>query len=135
VVSRDFSRDKRLLTARQFTAVFDSPTSKVPGKHILLLARENGLDHPRLGLVIGKKNVKLAVERNRLKRLLRESFRHHQQKLAGLDIVVIARKGLGDLENEELHQQFGKLWKRLLRNRPSPEPSTESPGVADSSHA
>ncbi|MDF3863039.1 ribonuclease P protein component [Pseudomonas denitrificans (nom. rej.)] len=135
MVSRDFSRDKRLLTARQFTAVFDSLTSKVPGKHILLLARENGLDHPRLGLVIGKKNVKLAVERNRLKRLLRESFRHHQQKLAGLDIVVIARKGLGDLENEELHQQFGKLWKRLLRNRPSPEPSTDSPGVADSSHA
>ena len=37
MVSRDFSRDKRLLTARQFTAVFDSPTSKVPGKHILLL--------------------------------------------------------------------------------------------------
>lgn len=57
VVSRDFSRDKRLLTARQFTVVFDFPTSKVPGKHILLLARENGLDHPRLGLVIGKKNV------------------------------------------------------------------------------
>ncbi len=111
------------------------PTSKVPGKHILLLARENGLDHPRLGLVIGKKNVKLAVERNRLKRLLRDSFRLNQQKLAGLDIVVIARKGLGDLENPELHQQFGKLWKRLLRNRPSPEPATESPGVADSSHA
>ncbi len=119
MVSRDFDRDKRLLTARQFSAVFDSPTGKVPGKHVLLLARENGLDHPRLGLVIGKKNVKLAVQRNRLKRLIRESFRHNQETLTGWDIVVIARKGLGELENPELHQQFGKLWKRLLRNRPA----------------
>jgi ribonuclease P protein component len=135
VVSRGFDREKRLLTARHFTAVFDSPDAKVPGKHVLLLARETGLDHPRLGLVIGKKNVKLAVERNRLKRVIRESFRHHQQTLVGLDIVVIARKGLGELENPELHQQFGKLWKRLARNRPRPDSPPEPPGVADSSHA
>ena len=49
--------------------------------------------------MIGKKNVKLAVQRNRLKRLIRESFRHNQETLAGWDIVVIARKGLGELEN------------------------------------
>ncbi len=51
--------------------------------------------HPRLGLVIGKESVKLSVERNRLKRLIRDSFRLHQELLAGLDIVVVARKGLG----------------------------------------
>ncbi|CDF87128.1 Ribonuclease P protein component [Pseudomonas knackmussii B13] len=135
MVSRGFEREKRLLTSRHFTAVFDSPSAKVPGKHVLLLARENALDHPRLGLVIGKKNVKLAVERNRLKRVIRETFRHNQEALAGLDIVIIARKGLGDLENPELHQQFGKLFKRLVRNRPRPETTTEPPGVADSSHA
>ena len=56
VVSQDFSREKRLLTPRHFKAVFDSPTGKVPGKNLLLLARNNDLDHPRLGLVIGKKN-------------------------------------------------------------------------------
>ena len=59
VVSQDFSREKRLLTPRHFKAVFDSPTGKVPGKNLLLLARNNDLDHPRLGLVIGKKSVKL----------------------------------------------------------------------------
>ena len=53
VVSQDFSREKRLLTPRHFKAVFDSPTGKVPGKNLLLLARSNDLDHPRLGLVIG----------------------------------------------------------------------------------
>ncbi|MDZ3994524.1 ribonuclease P protein component [Pseudomonas sp. Teo4] len=129
MVSQDFSRDKRLLTPRHFKAVFDSPTGKVPGKNLLILARENGLDHPRLGLVIGKKSVKLAVQRNRLKRLMRDSFRLNQQMLAGLDIVIVARKGLGEIENPELHQHFGKLWKRLARSRPSPAVNADSVGV------
>ena len=116
-MSRSFGRDKRLLTSREFSAVFDSPSGKAPGKCVLLLARDNGLDHPRIGLVIGKKNVRLAVERNRIKRIARDSFRLHQEQLGGLDIVVIARKGLGDLENGELHYQFRKLWKRLMRKR------------------
>jgi len=129
VVSQDFSREKRLLTPRHFKAVFDSPTGKVPGKNLLILARENGLDHPRLGLVIGKKSVKLAVQRNRLKRLMRDSFRLNQQMLAGLDIVIVARKGLGEVENPELHQHFGKLWKRLARSRPTPAVTANSAGV------
>lgn len=129
MVSQDFSREKRLLTPRHFKAVFDSPTGKVPGKNLLLLVRNNDLDHPRLGLVIGKKSVKLSVERNRLKRLMRESFRLHQDNLIGWDIVVVARKGLGDIENPELIQHFGKLWKRLARSRPNPELKTETAGV------
>ena len=128
-VSQDFSREKRLLTPRHFKAVFDSPTGKVPGKNLLLLARDNDLDHPRLGLVIGKKSVKLSVERNRLKRLMRESFRLHQDSLVGWDIVIVARKGLGDVENPELIQHFGKLWKRLARSKPVPEVKTETVGV------
>lgn len=124
-MSRSFGRDKRLLTSRQFSAVFDSPSGKAPGKSVLLLARDNGLDHPRIGLVIGKKSVKLAVERNRIKRIIRDSFRLHQDLIGALDIVVVARKGLGDLENAELHQQFGKLWKRLVRQRPRTEPRQE----------
>jgi len=134
VVSRDFSREKRLLTPRQFKAVFDSPSGKAPGKNVLLLARYNELDHPRLGLVIGKKSVKLAVERNRLKRQIRESFRHNQEILAGWDIVVVARKGLGDLENAELAYQFGKLWKRLARSKVTPA-ATAPDGVSDSPDA
>ncbi|UTW05934.1 ribonuclease P protein component [Pseudomonas benzenivorans] len=133
-MSRGFGREKRLLTPRQFKAVFDSPSGKAPGKNVLLLARNNDSDHPRLGLVIGKKSVKLSVERNRLKRQIRESFRLNQDKLAGWDIVVVARKGLGDLQNAELAQQFGKLWQRLARNKPGPQANAH-PGVNDSPDA
>ena len=138
-MSRDFCREKRLLTPRQFKAVFDSPSGKVPGKNVLVLARLNDLDHPRLGMVIGKKSVKLSVERNRLKRQIRESYRHSQEALSGWDIVVVARKGLGDLENTELAQQFGKLWKRLARNKVVPvstaPESTIQAAVSDSPNA
>lgn len=131
-MSRGFGREKRLLTPRQFKAVFDSPSGKVPGRNVLLLARENDLQHPRLGLVIGKKSVKLSVERNRIKRQIREIFRHHQLELAGWDIVIIARKGLADLDNPELAKQFAKLWKRLSRN---PAKTAAEPGAANNTHA
>ena len=114
-----FGRDKRLLTPQQFKAVFDSASNKVPSKNVLLLARENQLEHPRLGLVIGKKSVKLAVERNRIKRQIRESFRHNQDILSGVDIVIVARRGIADLSNIELRQQFDKILKRLARQRQS----------------
>lgn len=131
-MSRGFGREKRLLTPRQFKAVFDSPSGKVPGRNVLLLARENDLQHPRLGLVIGKKSVKLSVERNRIKRQIRETFRHHQLELASWDIVIIARKGLADLDNPELAKQFAKLWKRLSRN---PAKTAAEPGAANNTHA
>jgi len=134
VVSRGFGREKRLLPPRQFKAVFDSPSGKAPGKSVLLLARNNELDHSRLGLVIGKKSVKLSVERNRLKRQIRESFRLNQDNLVGWDIVVVARKGLGDLQNAELAQQFGKLWKRLARSKPAQQADAQT-GVNDNPHA
>lgn len=122
-MNQGFGREKRLLNPAQFKAVFDSPSGKVPGRSVLLLARRNDLDHPRLGLVIGKKSVKLSVERNRLKRQIRESFRCHQQELSGWDLVVVARKGLGDQDNAELAQLCAKLWRRLLRDaRPAKTP-------------
>lgn len=60
---------------------------------------------------------------------MRESFRLHQDLLAGWDIVIVARKGLGDVESPELIQHFGKLWKRLARNTPAAAVKTEPAGV------
>ena len=70
------------------------------------------MPHCRLGLVIAKKNVRLAVQRNRIKRLLRESFRAHHGS-QGIDIVVLARRGLDNIDNPELRTQFGRLLKEL----------------------
>ena len=112
----DFSRQRRLLTAGDYRWVFDKAAFKVSDQHLLILARPSQSSHSRLGLVIAKKHVKHAVDRNRIKRILRESFRTLEQPLdPPMDIVVLARKGLGELEKPALHKLFGKQWRRLAK--------------------
>lgn len=57
----------------------------------------------RLGIVVAKRNVKLAVDRNKLKRFVRESFRQQQQQLSGLDIVVIIKKDFALSDNDHIN--------------------------------
>ena len=128
-----FAPEHRLLTPAQFKNVFDGATCKASGPNILLLSRRNDLTHARLGLVIAKKNIRRAVDRNRVKRIARESFRHHRADLDHLDIVVLARKGLGELDNAALHVLFQDMWRRLsksadkyYRSRNSGSPSSNA---------
>ena len=111
-----FAPEHRLLTPVQFKNVFDGATCKASGPNVLLLSRHNDLTHARLGLVIAKKNIRRAVDRNRVKRIARESFRHHRAELDNLDIVVLARKGLGELDNAALHVLFQDMWRRLNKS-------------------
>ncbi|WP_101758648.1 ribonuclease P protein component [Oceanicoccus sp. KOV_DT_Chl] len=111
-----FNKSLRLLDANAYKAVFDDAQIKVSSKNTLLLARLNKTGtRPRLGLVIAKKNVRLATQRNRIKRIIRESFRLQQYQLGGVDIVVLARRGLDQLDNSDLHQLFNQLWLQLKK--------------------
>ncbi len=78
----------------------------------------NTLSHPRLGFVISKKSAKLAVARNRTKRVIRESFRINQTKIGDYDIVILGRRGIADLDHQELHQIITKQWLKLSTSRP-----------------
>jgi len=112
-MNQGFSRSLRLLNQQQFQPVFDSADLRVSAQGFLLLSRYSQLEHSRLGLVIGKKNVKLAVQRNRIKRQIREHFRKTQAQLPAMDIVIIARKGLDTQTNQELQTTLAKAWQRL----------------------
>jgi len=112
-----FGKSLRLLNAHDYKSVFDDATFKLSKKEILILARPNGTDFPRLGLVIAKKSVKQAVQRNRIKRLARESFRHQQNVLQGVDAIVLARRGLDQLDNTRLRSLFDQLWLQLAQKR------------------
>lgn len=110
-----FDKSKRLLKASDYKPVFDNAEFKVSSKEVLILSKPNRLQHPRLGLVIAKKNVRLANRRNRAKRIIRESFRLNQAQLPALDIVILARHGIDVMDNPALHQMLAKMWQQLQR--------------------
>jgi ribonuclease P protein component len=113
-----FSRDYRLLSAGDYRRVFEHAEAKASHRNLLLLATPNHLPHNRLGLVIAKKHVKLAVQRNRIKRITRESFRLNPDSVAGLDVIVLARKGCDRLDNVELSSILRQQWLKLAAHEP-----------------
>jgi len=66
-----------------------------------------------LGLAVSKRRLKRATSRNRVKRLVRESFRRHQDELRGLDIVVLVKSGLDQVDNPALFDSLERHWRRL----------------------
>ena len=115
VESHCFPPQLRLLNGGDFQLVFKGTECRSSDKALTLLARKNGLNHARLGLAISKRFIKTAVGRNRVKRLLRESFRQHQSSLSGLDIVVLNRDAAHKTSNFELSKALKAHWRRLAK--------------------
>lgn len=82
---------------------------------LTMLATPNNLANPRLGITLSKKRAKRAVDRNRIKRKIRESFRLKQHKIPAFDIIVIGKNGVVNLSQEELQQRLDYLWRTLSK--------------------
>ena len=76
-------------------------------------AKPNDIGGPRLGLAVSVKNAGSSVERNRLRRIIRESFRLHQHELPAVDLVVSARGRAREAAGAELHASLVALWKKV----------------------
>ncbi len=109
-----FPRELRLLAPVQFKAVFELPL-RASTPQLTLLSRQNHLEHARIGLTVAKKHLKRAHDRNRIKRIVRESFRLKQHQLPPYDFVFVAKGGMGKLSNQELFETLDKLWQRHIR--------------------
>jgi ribonuclease P protein component len=107
----------RLTDKRAFREIFEKPCV-VSDPCFKILARLNGQGCSRLGLAISRKVDRRAVQRNRLKRLIRESFR--KQVSAGLwtaaaDFIVLPRPMAVTMSNEEVFERLAKLWNNISR--------------------
>jgi ribonuclease P protein component len=89
------------LTAADYQRVF-ARSQRSADPFFTVLARPGDSAPARLGLAIAKKQIRRAVDRNRLKRLVREVFRQQRYRLAGLDLVVMARPAAARADNAQL---------------------------------
>ncbi len=80
-----------------------------------VLAVPNELGHPRLGLAVSKKSARRAVDRNRVKRLAREQFRHAQWSLPAVDLVVMTRPGIADHTNQQISASLARHLAEIKR--------------------
>ena len=111
-----FGTEYRIRCAADYKSVFDGVLFKVHQPHFLFLAKITEQPHSRLGIVVAKKKVRRAHERNRVKRLARESFRLQQGQFnKNIDIVMMPKVGIEAIENQELHQQLDFAWQKLQR--------------------
>lgn len=84
-------KSSRLLGSAEFDAVFKSGRRR-SNRYFQVVFSANGTGGPRLGITVPKARIRRAHDRNRIKRLIRESYRRRQHDLPGLDIVVSANR-------------------------------------------
>jgi ribonuclease P protein component len=109
-----FSREFRLVSKQDFQSVFANP-KKASHKAFLALYKPNHRPYARLGVIISKQYVKRAVQRNLLRRLIREGFRHGKGPLKGLDIIVLLRSEWCSLNQTTLRDDIETLWAKLIK--------------------
>ena len=105
-----------MLDAAAFGRVFKK-ANRSRDKLFTVLCRDNDAEIARLGLAISKKNCRAATARNRIKRIIRESFREHQVILSGLDIVVINQPAARNSNNQQIFDSLHGHWQRCAKAR------------------
>jgi len=115
-IDHSFPREVRLLDAEGYGRVFKR-NKRLTNKHWIVLAHRNGSKPCRLGLAIAKKRAKRAVDRNRIKRIARESFRQNRDLLVGFDTVVMNKDPAARASSVELRRSIDTLWVELASKK------------------
>ena len=118
-VNQCFARRYRLTKTDEFSSVFGFRRA-IRGKLLMLhhQPRPEGQTEARLGLVVGKKQLKRAVDRNRVKRIVREQFRLRRANLPAVDLVVRLAVKPVPLDGRQIAEDFLTLLDKLQRPRP-----------------
>lgn len=102
------AQQNRLKKNKDFQMVYRQKKSFV-GKYLVLYIRKNGLNDVRFGFSVSKK-IGIAVERNKIKRKLREICRLNLTSFApGYDLIFVARGKIKGISYQLVEQEIEKL--------------------------
>lgn len=102
----------RIRRSDEFRTVF-SRGKRYLRSGLVVIATPGACREARLGLAVAKRRVPRAVDRNRVKRIIRESFRHSRGRLGAVDVVVLARDGTAGMSNRQLSGQLHGIWAEI----------------------
>lgn len=106
-----FNSARRLIKKTDFDYVFNKAKKVVLG-HITLLYKPNTLTHARLGFAISKRFANKAVFRNKIRRIIKESFRK-QNNLPAYDMVILLNKTCDKQKIDFIQKNIEQLWLKL----------------------
>ena len=113
--NHSFPKKERLLKRACFTRL-SKFGKKVQNRYFIALLSDGLTENNRIGLTVSKR-VGKAVERNRIKRIIREYYRNRRSTLAGnRDINIIARKQVSDLANSRIFAELDNLFKKIANH-------------------
>lgn len=108
-----FPAHKRLRRKSEFDAAY-ARGRRFGNGFFAVTASSNDKHGARLGMAVAVRTAGNAVERNRIRRTIRESFRLHQHALPAVDLVVSARPKARGAPGAELHASLAALWKQVI---------------------
>ncbi|MCZ6642313.1 MAG: ribonuclease P protein component [Gammaproteobacteria bacterium] len=109
-----FPRSARLIASRDFDRALRHSDLRNRVGPLRLAAVANTMQRARLGMIVGKRGVAKAHERNRMKRVIRDCFRQRRPDLAALDIVI---QVTSQIDNSELRALLIQLFSPLVDSR------------------
>ena len=109
-----FLSKQRIHNKAEFALIFKQGKCFTEGCFVLH-ALNKKTHTPRLGIVLSKRYVSLAVKRNYIRRMIRERFRLMQHQLNGLDVVISLRSSIGKIIKKEQALCIEKLFSQLVR--------------------
>lgn len=121
IPSRRFPRTRRILLSGEFTRVLQQG-QRLNGPYFSLIHLPGVQADARLGIAISRRVSPKATERNRIKRAVRECFRHLSATLPAVDIVVLLRPAVAGMSAAALRQALTRAFVRLRQSRQSPSP-------------
>jgi ribonuclease P protein component len=111
-IALKFPKKQRLLDTVDFQSVFNEG-KKRSCRFFAIISKKNDLHLARLGIRVGKKAIREANQRNKIKRIIRESFRLHKTHLPECDYVVVIYAAANAIQKTELRQRLDEQWVKL----------------------